>query len=258
MKKVIIGALLVLGVVGSLTFAAATVSAETEPEQCLQTDHPEIERLRDTYHWLEETHERATVILVDSFDDPEVAGTATHLLARVHILKKYCNDTFLGIYLHEMAHLFHRKNSVYIDPIIRSGFRERYCRLLEGEFFADTMAHIFHPRPQIAFYYWRAVNESLEWLYEFALAQNRHESNAEDCTDLSIALIPSCDDVRDVERILKEEQEAVELPTVHCASVYESDGPDPDSSDPDSSDPGTGAGSPDPDSLDPDRPDPGE
>ena len=121
MKKAIIGALLVLGVVGSLPFAAASVSAETEPEQCLQTDHPEIERLRDTYYWLEEAHERANVILVDSFDEPGVAGSATHLLAKVRILKKHCNDTFLDIYLHEMAHIFHRNNSVYIDPIIRSG-----------------------------------------------------------------------------------------------------------------------------------------
>lgn len=242
MKKAIIGALLVLGVVGSLPFAAATVGAETEPEQCLQTDHPEIERLRDTYYWLEEADERANVILVDSFENPDVAGTATHLLARVRILKKYCNDTFLNIYLHEMAHIFHRNDSVYIDPIVRTGFRERYCRMLEAEFFADTMAYIFHPRPPIQYYYWRAALSSSEWLYDFAEAQNRHESNAEDCEDLSIALIPSCDDVRDVERILKEEQEAVELPTVHCASVYESDSPDPDSPDPANPDPGTEAG----------------
>jgi len=259
MKKAIIGTLLVVGLVGSLAFGTAPVGAETEPEQCLQTDHPAIEQLRDTYHWLEEAAERATVILVDSFDEPDVAGTATHLLARVRILKKYCNDTFLGIYLHEMAHIFHRNNSVYVDPIIRAGFRERYCRMLEAEFFADTMGHIFHPRPQIQAYYWRAAVYSPEWLYDFAKAQNRHESNAEDCEDLSIAVIPSCEDVRDVERILKEEQEAVELPAVHCASVYESDSPDPDSPDPDSpdsgaeagTDPGTEAGT-DPDSSDPD------
>lgn len=247
MKKAIIGALLLLGAVGSLPFAAATVGAETEPEQCLQTDHPEIERLRDTYHWLEEADERANVILVDSFDEPDIAGTATHLLARVRILKRYCNDTFLSIYLHEMAHIFHRDNSVYINPILRAGFRERYCRLLEAEFFADSMAYVFHPRPPIPYYYWRAAVGSSDWLYDFAKAQNRHESNAEDCTDLSIAMIPSCDDVRDVERILQEEQEAVELPTVHCASVYGSDtsdpdSPDPDGSDPDGSDPGTEAG----------------
>ena len=253
MKRVIIGGLLVLGVVGSLAFGTATVSAETEPEQCLQTDHPEIERLRDTYHWLEEADGRATVILVDSFDEPTVAGTATHLLARVRILREYCNDTFLRIYLHEMAHIFHRNNSVYIDPILRSGFRERYCRMLEAEFFADTVAHIFHPRPRVQSYYWRAAVYSSEWLYDFARAQNWHESNAEDCEDLSIAVIPSCEDVRDVERILKEEQEAVELPTVHCASVYDPDGSDPDSSDPDSPDPD----SPDPDSPDPDSPEPG-
>lgn len=247
MKRVIIGTLLVLGVVGSLAFGAATVGAETEPEQCLQTDHPEIERLRDTYHWLEEADERANVILVDSFDEPGVAGTATHLLARVRILKEHCNDVFLGIYLHEMAHIFHRDNSVYIDPIIRSGLRERYCRMLEAEFFADTMAYIFHQRPQIPYYYWRAAVDSSDWLYDFAKRQNRHESNAEACEDLSIAVIPSCDDVRDVERILKEEQEAVELPTVHCASVYEPDSsepgsPDPESADSESADSGTGAG----------------
>ena len=246
MKKATIGALLVLGVVGSLPFAAATVSAETEPEPCLQMDHPEIERLKDTYHWLEEADERANVILVDSFDEPGVAGTATHLHARVRILKEHCNDTFLGIYLHEMAHIFHRNNSVYVDPIIRTGFRERYCRLLEAEFFADTMAYIFHPRPRIPYYYWRAAVDSSAWLYDFAKRQNRHESGAEACTDLSIALIPSCDDVRDVEQILREEQEAVELPTVLCASVYESESPDPDGSDPDSSDPDA-----DPDGSDP-------
>lgn len=245
MKKVIIGALLVLGVVGSLLFVAAPVGAETEPEECLQTDHPEIERLRGTYYWLEEAADRANVVLVDSFDGP-AAGTATHLLARVRILKRYCNDTFLRIYLHEMAHIFHRNNSVYVDPILRAGFRERYCRMLEGEFFADTMAYIFDPRPQSPSYYWRAVVDSSEWLYDFAKRQNRHESNADDCTDLSIAVIPSCDDVRDVERILQEEQEDIELPTVHCASVYDPDSPDPDSEvdgpDPDGPEPGTEAG----------------
>lgn len=246
MKKVIIGALLVGGVVGSLAFGAAPVGAEPEPEECLQTDHPEIERLRDTYHWLEEAADRANVVLVDSFDEPAVAGTATHLFARVRILNRYCNDTFLRIYLHEMAHIFHRNNSVYVDPILRAGFRERYCRMLEAEFLADTMAYIFDPRPQSPSYYWRAVVDSSEWLYDFAKRQNRHESNAEDCTDLSIAVIPSCDDVRDVERILQEEQGAIELPTVHCASVYDPDSPDPDSPDPDD---------PDPDSPDPDSPD---
>ena len=232
MKKVIIGALLVLGVVGSLAFGAAPAGAESEPEQCLQMDHPEIERLRDTYYWLEEAADRATVTLVDSFDEPSVAGSATHLFARVRILKRYCNDTFLRIYLHEMAHIFHRNNGVYVDPILRAGFRERYCRLLEAEFFADTMAYIFDPRPQSPSYYWRAVVSSSEWLYDFAEARNRHESNADACTDLSIAVIPSCDDVRDVERILQEEQEAIELPTVHCASVYAPAAPASDADDP--------------------------
>lgn len=231
MKKVIIGALLVLGVVGSLAFGAAPAGAESEPEQCLQMDHPEIERLRDAYYWLEEAADRATVTLVDSFDEPSVAGSATHLFARVRILKRYCNDTFLRIYLHEMAHIFHRNNGVYVDPILRAGFRERYCRLLEAEFFADTMAYIFDPRPQSPPYYWRAVVDSSEWLYDFAEARNRHKSNADACTDLSIAVIPSCDDVRDVERILQEEQEAIELPTVHCASVYAPAAPDPASPD---------------------------
>lgn len=247
MKKVIIGALLVLGMVGSLLFVAAPVGAETEPEECLQTDHPEIERLRDTYYWLEEAADRANVILVDSFDEPAVAGTATHLLARVRILKRYCNDPFLRIYLHEMAHIFHRNNGVYVDPILRAGFRERYCRMLEGEFFADTMAYIFDPRPQSPPYYWRAVVDSSEWLFDFAERQNRHKSNAEACTDLSIAVIPSCDDVRDVERILQEEQEDIELPTVHCASVYDPESPDPDGE----------ADDPDPDSPGPDSPEPG-
>lgn len=237
MKKAIIAALLVVGAAGSLTFGAAPVGADTEPEQCLQTDHPRIEQLRDTYHWLEEAAARANVIVVDSFEEPGVAGSATHLLARVRILKRYCNDTFLSVYLHEMAHIFHRNNSVYVDPIIRAGFRERYCRMLEAELFADTMSYIFHPRSQSPPYYWLAVVRSSEWLYDFAEAQDWHESNADDCTDLSIAVIPSCDDVRDVERILQEEQEAVELPTVHCASVYEPDTAAEDSPTPDA---GTG------------------
>ena len=232
MYRAVVGAFLVFGMLASLTIGASSVGAETEPEQCLQLDHPEIERLRDTYHWLDEAAERAQVYLVDSFDDP-VAGTATHLLARVRILDSYCNDVFLGIYLHEMAHIFHRNNGVYVDPILREGFRERYCRMLDAEFFADSMAYIFHPQQRTNFYYWVAATGSPEWFYDFAERQNVHESNAEDCLDLTIALIPSCDDVRDVERILKEEQEAIELPPVQCASLYQSDSPDPDSPDPD-------------------------
>jgi hypothetical protein len=241
LKKVTIGALLVLMVAGSLAFGAAPVGAESEPEPCLQTDHPEIERLKDEYHWLEEAADRANVVLVESFGERSVAGTATHLLARVRILKSYCNDTFLRIYLHEMAHIFHRNNSVYVDPILRDGFRERYCRMLEAEFFADTVAYIFDPRPQSPPYYWRSVVYTPEWLYDFAEAQNRHESNAEACTALSIAVIPSCDDVRDVERILREEQEDIELPTVHCASVYDPDSPDSEGEAPDGPDAGSEA-----------------
>ena len=228
MYRAVVGAFLVFGVLASLTIGASSVGAETEPEECLQLDHPEIERLRDTYHWLDEAAERARVYLVDSFDDP-VAGTATHLLARVRILDSYCNDVFLGIYLHEMAHIFHRNNGVYVNPILREGFRERYCRMLEGEFFADSISYIFHPQQRIRTYYWLGVTAPSEWFYDFAERQNVHESNAEDCLDLTIALIPSCDDVRDVERILKEEQEEIELPPVQCASLYQSDSPDPDS-----------------------------
>lgn len=76
MKRVIVGALLVLGVLGSLAFGTATVSAATEPEQCLQTDHPEIERLRDTYHWLEEADGRATVIMNLLYPQRDTIATA--------------------------------------------------------------------------------------------------------------------------------------------------------------------------------------
>ena len=71
-------------------------------------------------------------------------------------------------------------------------------------------------------------------MYDFALNQNLHESNAEACEDLSIAVIPSCDDISDVERILSEEQPDIELPPVHCATVYVSDSPESAASESDS------------------------